>query len=216
MIIQPDFLTHWKTKALIDELGPEAPLYLIRLWAYCQQRKAQTVFEDLPTRAIKAICEYSGDAEELNQSLIDNRWIKRDGERVEILNWQEYNQKLIAARQNGKKGGRPPKDLEKPPEKKPPKKKEWQPDERQQRINSWYRRKDSTRWSDKEIAAYRKIPPDPEEFETMEFYYTAEIKNKNEDIRRRDIGTLLNNWTGEADRARAYFEKHRRAGEGNW
>ncbi len=81
----------------------------------------------------------------------------------------------------------------------------WAPNDLQIQINSWFSRRDSTRWSEKEIRAFRKnaSPTDSEDIGILDSYYSAEIQNK-EDIRRRDIGTLLNNWTGEIDRARRF------------
>jgi len=56
---------------------------------------------------------------------------------------------------------------------------------------------------DKEIRAYRDLG----EIETadlvlVESYYTAERK-KPDGVHRRDLGTFLNNFAGELDRARA-------------
>ena len=41
------------------------------------------------------------------------------------------------------------------------------------------------------------------EWQTIEAYYTAEIASRD-DIRRRDLATLLNNWSGELTRAAAW------------
>jgi len=72
------------------------------------------------------------------------------------------------------------------------------------RIGTWFRRRVTTKWSDKEIKALKAIGEiDDEDFQIMEDYYTANI-HKDKDYRRRDVQTLLNNWTGELDRAIAY------------
>ena len=40
MIVETDFLDHWKTQMLIEMLGdPASHCYLLRLWAHCQTRK---------------------------------------------------------------------------------------------------------------------------------------------------------------------------------
>lgn len=115
MIIQPDFLDHWKTRALIDALeGDElAPIYLIRLFCFCQNRRQPEAVFDLPPAAIKSICHYRGEAAKLEAALAECRWVERDGENVRVLNWDQHNNGLHANWQNGKKGGRPPKNPQK-------------------------------------------------------------------------------------------------------
>ena len=48
------------------------------------------------------------------------------------------------------------------------------------------------------------IPIDAEDLELLERYYLEEIAQA-EDYRRRDLETLLNNWTKEIDRATSHF-----------
>ena len=71
------------------------------------------------------------------------------------------------------------------------------------RIAALFGRQPKTKWLDKEIRAYRDLG----EIETadlvlVESYYTAERK-KPDGVHRRDLGTFLNNFAGELDRARA-------------
>jgi len=110
MIVDPDFCDHWKTRMLVDSLNGDevAPLYVIRLWAHCQSRRAW-VFEKLPAAAIRAICRCSIDAAELEQGLTNSGFIERDGDTLTVIGWDEYNATLIANWRNGKKGGRPKK-----------------------------------------------------------------------------------------------------------
>ena len=91
------------------------------------------------------------------------------------------------------------------------KKGEWTPDENQKQINSWFRRKDSTRWSEKELRSYQKLSIDATDLELLSRYYLATDIPEDKNIRRRDIVTLLNNWPGEVDRARAYCDKQEKA-----
>lgn len=115
MIVDPDFLDHWKTKMLINLLGDEtAPQYVLRLWAHCQNRR-QTKF-DMPPEALKALCRFSGPANKLEASLSTSGFIRRSGSQVEISNWEEYNSSLIANWKNGTKGGRPKKPKSNPNE----------------------------------------------------------------------------------------------------
>ncbi|WP_063550073.1 hypothetical protein [Burkholderia territorii] len=111
MIVDPDFVDHWKTRMLVDLLGSDelAPVYLIRLWAHCQHRRAW-VFDGVPPAALKAICRFSGDAERLDVAMRECRFIARDEYgALEVCGWDEYNAQLIANWKNGKKGGRPKK-----------------------------------------------------------------------------------------------------------
>jgi hypothetical protein len=109
MIVDPDFLDHWKTTMLADTLSdPAAPLCVIRLWGHCQQRRAWKF--DIPPKGLKALCRFDGDADDLDQALQDSEFITRDGISIEVVGWDEHNATLIANWNNGKKGGRPPKN----------------------------------------------------------------------------------------------------------
>lgn len=110
MIVDPDFLDHWKTRMLVDLLSGDecAPLYVIRLWGHCQTRR-NWVF-DIPNVGVKALCRFQGDASAIDGALIAAGFISRDGSSVTVIGWDEHNASLIANWKNGKKGGRPPKN----------------------------------------------------------------------------------------------------------
>ena len=109
MIIDPDFLEHWRTRMLVNFLADDekAPLYIIRIWAHCQIRRA-TKFESMPCDGLRALCRYEGDAEVLEHGLINAGFIQREGEAIIVPKWSEHNAKLIANWNNGSTGGRPP------------------------------------------------------------------------------------------------------------
>lgn len=108
MIIQPDFLDHWKTQLLVDLLETElAPLYLIRLWAHCQNRK-RARFEGMSSRALKAICRYPGDADGFLEALEQAEWVKLENSNLEVCGFEDLNSTLFASWENGRKGGRKP------------------------------------------------------------------------------------------------------------
>lgn len=113
MIVDPDFPDHWKTRMLVDLLeGDEAaPVYLLRLWAHCQIRRASS-FSKLPPSALKAICRYGGCPNELESALVASGYVLREGTDLVVCNWERYNAALIANWNNGKKGGRPKKTSE--------------------------------------------------------------------------------------------------------
>ncbi len=111
MIIDPDFLDHWKTQMLVNMLDdPCAPLYLIRIWSHCQNRK-QTQFKPMPNPGLKALCRYPGDADKLVSALVESGFIeKTDGDSILVVGWEDKNAQLVAAWENGAKGGRPRKN----------------------------------------------------------------------------------------------------------
>lgn len=76
-----------------------------------------------------------------------------------------------------------------------------------QRIGSWFGRQPDTLWSVYEAEAIATAAPTENQIAGMEFYYTATIE-KDDDYRRRNVETLLNNWHSELDRAREYYRKH--------
>jgi hypothetical protein len=106
VIVDPDFLDHWRTGMVTDALGDVmAPLYILRLWAHCQERKSDTFV--MPTRGLKAQCKFPGDAETFERALIDAGFLKRNGDTLTVTGWAEKNASLFAAWENGLKGGRP-------------------------------------------------------------------------------------------------------------
>lgn len=88
-----------------------APVYVLRLWAHCQNRR-QSSFTNLGAEALKALCRFPGNANKLESSLAASGFVRRDGTDLVVCNWDEYNSSLIAAWNNGKKGGRPQKAKE--------------------------------------------------------------------------------------------------------
>lgn len=107
MIVDPDFLDHWRTQMLVDMLeDPCAPQYIIRLWGHCQNRRSW-IFEGMPVQAAKAICRYPGDAKEFESAMIECGFLSRDGETLTVVGWDEHNASLIANWSNGSRGGRP-------------------------------------------------------------------------------------------------------------
>jgi hypothetical protein len=108
VILDPDFLDHWRTRMVVDALGDEcAPMCILRLWAHCQVRKSDRFA--MPTAGLKAQCRFTGDAQKFEQALIEAGFIARDGGDVHVLGWAEQNAALLAAWDNGARGGRPKK-----------------------------------------------------------------------------------------------------------
>ncbi len=66
-----------------------------------------------------------------------------------------------------------------------------------------------TKWSEKEIRTFRKLLPIPEEdLVAVERYYRWNFPpNRDKNVLRHDLQTLLNNFAGEVDRAKIFAEK---------
>jgi len=73
------------------------------------------------------------------------------------------------------------------------------------RLGKIFGRRESTAWSEKERRALRALSPlDPDDLELIERYYRLPEPPRGSLYRRKDLLTLLNNWPGEVDRARAH------------
>lgn len=219
MIVEPDFLEHWKTRLLVRLLGTEAaPIYVIRLWAHCQSRKTDR-FTDWNPDVLASVCRWDGDATVFWNSMLQTFARIEDGAFV-AHDWAECNAALISAWTNGKLGGRPTK--KKPTENPPVNQTEtdWLSDREDRedredqtenktdseletlrlRIGSWFKRRPTTKWSEKEIRALKsvlKLNTPPEDIDALERWYLS-----GDPYLRRDPFTLLNNWNGEIDKAR--------------
>lgn len=66
-------------------------------------------------------------------------------------------------------------------------------------INNLYRRKETTKWANKETNKLKEISKRQDAMQ--EFNQIKELYESGYKYRRKDIITLLNNWTGELDRA---------------
>jgi len=108
MIIEPDFLDHWKTRLLMRLLETDsAPNYVIRLWSHCQTRKTNTFPEWSPV-ILSSVCRWPGDADLFWSAMLQTFCRFEDGYLI-AHQWDEVNASLIAAWSNGGKGGRPKK-----------------------------------------------------------------------------------------------------------
>lgn len=75
------------------------------------------------------------------------------------------------------------------------------------RIAGIFHRKLTTPWTDAEIRSYRKLRVEEEDLRVVEEYYQSEIAKGDDGRHRRDLGTFLNNYPGEVDRAKAWKSK---------
>jgi len=113
MIIETDFLDHWKTRLIVRLLGTEsAPLHIIRLWSHCQTRKTNR-FPEWNPEILSAVCKWGGDANVFWSAILQTFGRVEDGCFV-AHQWDEVNSSLIASWSNGGKGGRPKKPRDNP------------------------------------------------------------------------------------------------------
>ena len=106
MIVEPDFLDHWKTRLLTRLLNDEkAPLYVLRLWAHCQQRKTDR-FTGWNPDVLASVCRWESDGATLWEAM-GKTFIEIKGGEVVVHGWAETNAALLSAWSNGKLGGRP-------------------------------------------------------------------------------------------------------------
>jgi hypothetical protein len=106
MIVQPDFLDHWKFQLLVRRTSDGAsPLMILRLWFHCQ-RVRKTRLRITP-EGLACVCEWNGKPEDLISLLLELRFLEQDGEYFIVHDFAEYNGKLVSNWKNGIKGGRP-------------------------------------------------------------------------------------------------------------
>lgn len=108
MIVDCDFLDHWKTRLVVDLLGGDelAPLYILRIWSHCQQRKKADGIV-ITAAGLRALCRCATvPAEALEAALIEAGFIAREGEAIRVVDWANRNAKLVKAWTNGAEGGK--------------------------------------------------------------------------------------------------------------
>lgn len=72
-----------------------------------------------------------------------------------------------------------------------------------ERIGRWFGRGKDTIWTVHEAGLLTLLAPSLAEIDLLEEFYLAQI-DAEKDYRRRNLATLLNNWSGELDRARIW------------
>lgn len=82
--------------------------------------------------------------------------------------------------------------------------------EQAKRIATMFKRRLSTPWQSREVSALRNLGTIEEaDLAAVEAYYSAHWPpDRNKNVLRHDLGTLLNNFRGEVDRAQAWQRKN--------
>jgi hypothetical protein len=109
MIVQPDFPEHWKTRLLVEITGDEStPLAVIRLWAYCQNRRCCN-FPNMTATQLASICKWGTRKPACHFALSKAGFLEKlPGGGFAAHQWDEHNAQLIQKWHAGQKGGRPP------------------------------------------------------------------------------------------------------------
>lgn len=101
MIVDPYFLDHWKVKTIAGLLGKDekAPLYIIRLWAYCQTAKKTTLPDN--AEVVASVCNFKGHGDALLSAMIECKVLDRNEDgTLEVHGFSEWNASLYAVRKN--------------------------------------------------------------------------------------------------------------------
>jgi hypothetical protein len=127
MKLDPGFITHWKTERLMDELGADGVVALLRLWGRAQIRREWKGLKLTPKR-LKMETKWKGDENHLFSIFTDPDapWLDTalDGT-YSIHDFEEHQKQVIHLWNAGGKGGRPRKvSLDSSKEEENPEKKE--------------------------------------------------------------------------------------------
>ena len=111
MRLDPGFLNHWKTELLIDRLGADGVLAVLRLWGNAQIRRQWKGLQMTPKR-LAMETKWKGDENHLFSTLTDTDapWLDlaEDGT-YSIHGFETHQKQVIHLWEAGPKGGRPKK-----------------------------------------------------------------------------------------------------------
>lgn len=216
--LHSSFWTHRKTLQLRRKLGDAAFWIPPRLWSFAAENAPDGNLSNYQAEDLAMLVQYSGNAQEMLQALNDAGFL----ENGIIRNWEERNSFHVTnhdrakkaaearwAKRNEKLSEKKERDIEKEKEKESKQALTKQcladapsieVETLKLRIGSWFGRRPTTNWSEKETKALKAVialRTPPEDIDALETRY----KSGNPYL-RRDIITLLNNWNTEIDRAK--------------
>lgn len=116
MIVQPELPDHPDFVMLKRAVGDFALEALIRLWGHCQSNNRGECWTGKGPDYVEAVARWNGVRGELYKALTQYGWVDEFEGGVNLHNWGKQNAKLVSARSNGRRGGRPHKyEPENPP-----------------------------------------------------------------------------------------------------
>lgn len=232
VIVEPDFLTHWKTRTLVRLLDNEAaPLCVIALWAHCQLRKTDRL-RKVDSFQLASICGYPfADADKFIEAMTTCGFIEIEDGEIVAHDFAQTNAKLFSNWENGRLGGRPSKTHSEPndnPKKpnlgleKPIQSNLSNPSTSNQiksssfgksenllleRVRGLFNKRASTPLDAAEKKAWKSAEESVQatsekDWQLLEWLY-AQRNGDAAKYRHQCMATLLNNWNGQIEKARA-------------
>ena len=113
MKLDPGFASHWKTERLIARCGHSAVVGLLRLWGDCQIQRRWSGLAITPTK-LAAMMRYEGDHAALWEAMTDTdaHWLDpEEGGTYAVHDFGHNQKQVIHMWENGRKGGRPRKEI---------------------------------------------------------------------------------------------------------
>jgi len=113
MKLDPGFASHWKTERLIARCGHSAVVGLLRLWGDCQIQRRWSGLAINPTK-LAAMMRYEGDHTGLWEAMtdVDAPWLDvEEGGTYAVHDFGHHQKQVIHMWENGRKGGRPRKEI---------------------------------------------------------------------------------------------------------
>lgn len=221
--LSTNFFTHRKTLKLRAALKSTDAYWIPpRLWVYAAEHQPDGDFSGYSSEELAMLLGCDKHAQALLQALKDCGFIEENGL---IHSWCEHNgfhksfserAKTAAKARWDKQKNRPPD----PPEKREDMKgddtsiapsmlvasvKEWNPNSEQLRLGALFRMRPSTRWSAKELKAWKAITPiDEADLKELERHFAYERKPNDKFARHTALETLLNNFNTAVGWARSF------------
>jgi hypothetical protein len=112
MKLDPGFINHWKTQHLLDELGGDGLVALLRLWGQAQIKREWKGLR-LTAKRLAMETKWKADENHLFSVLTnpDAPWLdKNEDGTFDIHGFEEHQKQVIHLWNHGNKGGRPKKD----------------------------------------------------------------------------------------------------------
>jgi hypothetical protein len=90
--IRTNFFRHPKTVKLIKEFGPDAPIYLMKLWIFSAENRPTGELLGMTMKDICMVMEYSGSPQKIIGAMLRIGFLERStGGALNIHDWAQHN-----------------------------------------------------------------------------------------------------------------------------